>query len=82
MVSLGRTAILFFPNFSSNFSNKFIKEILTKSGINFKGSSDTEVLLNYYIYLNGDVETLIKKCNGMFSFVIMDRTKKKIYFKK
>ena len=62
------------------YNYKFIKEILTKSGINFKGSSDTEVLLNYYIYLNGDVETLIKKCNGMFSFVIMDRTKKKIYF--
>ena len=61
------------------YNYKFIKEILKKSGVSFKGSSDTEVLLNYYIYLNRDSETLSKKCNVMFSFALVDRIKKNIF---
>ncbi|WP_440680923.1 asparagine synthase (glutamine-hydrolyzing) [Candidatus Pelagibacter sp. HIMB1623] len=57
-----------------------IKDILIKSGVKFNGNSDTEVLLNYYIFLERDIDKLVKNCNGMFSFAIVDRFKKKIYF--
>ena len=61
------------------YNYKFIKKILKNAGVNFKSNSDTEVLLNYYIYLNRDISSLIKNCNGMFSFTIIDHLKKKIY---
>jgi asparagine synthase (glutamine-hydrolysing) len=61
------------------YNYKSIKNILIKSGVKFNGNSDTEVLLNYYIFLERDIDKLIKNCNGMFSFAIIDRTKKKIY---
>lgn len=62
------------------YNYKSIKNILINSGVRFNGNSDTEVLLNYYIFLERDIEKLIKNCNGMFSFAIVDRIKKKIYF--
>ena len=62
------------------YNYQSIKNVLIKSGTKFNGNSDTEVLLNYYIFLERDIEKLIKNCNGMFSFAIVDRIKKKIYF--
>lgn len=61
------------------YNYKFIKKILKNAGVHFKSNSDTEVLLNYYIFLNRDIDSLIKNCNGMFSFAIIDHVKKKIY---
>ncbi|MDB3894456.1 asparagine synthase (glutamine-hydrolyzing) [Candidatus Pelagibacter sp.] len=61
------------------YNYKSIKKTLKNSGVHFKSNSDTEVLLNYYIYLNRDIDTLIENCNGMFSFAIVDYLKKKIY---
>lgn len=61
------------------YNYKSIKNILINSGVRFNGNSDTEVLLNYYIFLDRDIDKLIKNCNGMFSFAIVDRIKKKIY---
>ena len=51
-----------------------IKTELLKNGIKFRTSSDTEVLLNSFIYWG---EKCIKKLNGMFAFVIYDIKKMK-----
>ncbi len=61
------------------YNYKLIKKEMTDRGVKFFGSSDTEVLLNYYIFLGRDINLLLKNCNGMFSFALIDRFKKKIY---
>ena len=61
------------------YNYKIIKNILIKAGVKFNGKSDTEVLLNYYIFLKRDIDELMKNCNGMFSVAIVDRVKKQIY---
>ncbi len=53
-----------------------IKEKLIEKGIKFRTNSDTEVLLNSYIYWG---ETFIKKLNGMFAFVIFDKKNKEVF---
>ena len=50
----------------------------TKFQINFKTTSDTEVLLYYLIFFGP--ELTCKKINGMWSFVFYDVKKKKIFF--
>lgn len=42
---------------------------LIKLGVNFKGNSDTEVLLNLYLL---DGEAMLHKLNGVFAFAIWD----------
>ena len=54
-----------------------IKNELEKKGISFETKSDTEVLLKSYIYWK---EKCLDKFNGMFSFLIIDPDKKKIFF--
>ena len=49
-----------------------IKKELIKKGVEFKTNSDTEVLLNSWIFWK---EKCLEKINGMFSFVILDRKK-------
>lgn len=53
-----------------------IKTELLKNGIKFRTSSDTEVLLNSFIYWG---EKCIKKLNGMFAFVIYDIKKNEVF---
>ena len=77
MTSLDNSTTIVFNGEIYNF--KSIKKILKSSGVKFRGESDTEVLLNYYIFLNRNILSLIQNCNGMFSFSIIDRLKKKIY---
>lgn len=78
MSSSDKSITIIFNGEIYNYSN--IKNTLLKSGIKFNGKSDTEVLLNYYIFLERDIDKLLKNCNGMFSFAIVDRVKEKIYF--
>lgn len=52
-----------------------IKKYLEKKGINFTTNSDTEVLLEAYIFWG---KNLIYHLEGMWSFVIYDLSKKKI----
>lgn len=48
-----------------------IRKELENSGIHFRGHSDTEVLLEGCEYWG--VETMVKKCIGMFAFAFWDR---------
>jgi len=53
-----------------------IKNLLIERGFSFNTTSDTEVLLNSYIYWG---EKLLQKIKGMFAFAIYDKKKKKIF---
>jgi len=55
-----------------------LKKDLSKFQINFKTTSDTEVLLYYLIFFGP--ELTCKKINGMWSFIFYDVKKKKIFF--
>ena len=55
------------------YNYKILKEELISLGVNFKSTSDTEVLLNGYIFFG---EKILQKLRGMFAFVIWDDTKK------
>ena len=46
-----------------------LKDDLIKQGYSFKGSSDTEVLLNLYIAFG---EEMLEKLNGFFAFGLFD----------
>lgn len=62
------------------YNYKELELILVKAGIKLTGTSDTEVLLEFYEFLDGDIESLLSQCNGMFSFVIINKNKKKVIF--
>ena len=53
-----------------------LKDDLIKQGYSFKGSSDTEVLLNLYIAYG---EEMLEKLNGIFAFAILDISNKKLF---
>jgi asparagine synthase (glutamine-hydrolysing) len=53
-----------------------IKSELIKKGIEFTTQSDTEVLLRGYMLWN---EKILDKFNGMFSFVIYDKTNHQLF---
>ena len=56
------------------YNFKEIRSELQLIGIEFKTSSDTEVLLRGYNYYGSNI---FKKLRGMFALVIFDKTKKK-----
>lgn len=56
------------------YNHKEIRSSLIKDGLNFKTSSDTEVLLVCLEYWG--VEKTLKKCIGMFAFALWDRREK------
>jgi len=62
------------------YNYKDLESILLNSGIKLNGRSDTEVLLEFYEYVNGDIESLLSQCNGMFSFVIVNNISNKLIF--
>ena len=53
-----------------------LKDDLIKQGYSFKGSSDTEVLLNLYIAYG---EEMLETLNGIFAFAILDISNKKLF---
>jgi asparagine synthase (glutamine-hydrolysing) len=53
-----------------------LKDYLEKKGYNFRTESDTEVLLTLYQEFG---ENMLHRLNGMFSFVIHDKKKDKIF---
>ena len=77
MNSSTRNSIIVFNGELYNYRE--ISKILISNGISLKGDSDTEVFLNYYEFLNGNIPLLLEKCNGMFSFAIIDKLKCKLY---
>jgi asparagine synthase (glutamine-hydrolysing) len=61
------------------YNYKLIKELLIKDfgSINFKGTSDTEIIL--FAFENWGIEKTIALLNGMFAIVLWDNQNKKIY---
>ncbi len=57
------------------YNYKDIKKDLQASGVKFKTSTDTEVLLNAYLLWG---ESFLSKLSGIFSFAIWDIEKKKL----
>ena len=55
-----------------------LKKTLIDAGLKFSTTSDTEVLLNSYIYWK---EELLNKVKGMFAFAIYDKKKRQIFIK-
>jgi len=53
-----------------------LKVSLQKDGYNFKGNSDTEVILNLYLR---DGLDLLSKLNGIFAFAIWDKGKESLF---
>lgn len=58
------------------YNHQEIRETLEKSGATFKGSSDTEVLLEA-IAVWGVSQTLVRT-NGMFAFALFDRAERRL----
>jgi asparagine synthase (glutamine-hydrolysing) len=54
-----------------------LKAELAKQGVNFRGSSDTEVLLQALV--NWGVEPTLKRLNGMFAFSYWDGKERKLW---
>lgn len=54
------------------------KDELIKDGVNFKSSTDTEIIL--YLYIKYGIDKTLQILNGMFAFCIVDLTKQKIFF--
>jgi len=59
------------------YNSDLIKSELNNVGINFKGTSDTEVILEACEYWG--VENAVKKTIGMFSFALWDKKISKLY---
>ena len=53
-----------------------IREELEKKGYSFRSTGDTEVLLKAYEHWG---DKCLSRLNGMFSFVIFDRKKKRLF---
>lgn len=59
------------------YNTSFLKKKLEKKQFSFKGSSDTEVLLNLYLDSNRDKKSFVKllrNLNGIFAFAIWDKS--------
>ena len=52
-------------------------ELISK-GYNFQSNSDSEVILHLYKDLDGDIEALLNRLNGMFAFALWDKSKKQL----
>ena len=58
------------------YNYKYLKKILQNKGIKFKTQSDTEVLLESFIFWGKECLT---KINGMFAFALWDKKLKLLY---
>ncbi len=59
------------------YSNDELRPILTSRGINFRGHSDTEVILESVAAFG--VEGAVKQLNGMFAFAVCDKQEKTLH---
>ena len=80
MLSPDNSVALVFNGEIYNF--KELREELTSNGFSFNGFSDTEVLLNLYLYSRGNslspesfdrISHMLNRLNGIFSFSIWDK---------
>jgi len=74
MISQDGSAIIIFNG--EIYNQKKIRHKLIKEGFVFKGTSDTEVLLNLYLSKGFD---LVYELNGIFAFAIWDFRKKLLF---
>ena len=58
------------------YNTKELRKTLEENGFEFEGHSDTEVLLNSYIYYGKDV---VHHLNGIFAFAIWDAQKEELF---
>jgi asparagine synthase (glutamine-hydrolysing) len=58
------------------YNFKDVREELVRNGVHFTTESDTEVVLQSYIYWGTEC---FKKFNGMFAFVVYDKKAKKVF---
>lgn len=58
------------------YNYKILRDELISLGVNFKSTSDTEVLLNGFILYGIKI---LEKLRGMFAFVIWDKKERKIF---
>lgn len=59
------------------YNYKELKEVLINENINFQGTSDTEVLLNYFIKFG--IDKTLEDINGIFSFCIYNQINGEFY---
>jgi asparagine synthase (glutamine-hydrolysing) len=74
MIGHDTSAVIVFNGEIYNFL--FLKQELSKAGIQFRTNSDTEVLLQAYKYWGKDC---IQKLDGMFAFAILDLQRKELF---
>ena len=75
MYSFNRRYVMIYNGEIYNF--KTVKQALIQSGEQFRGHSDTEVLVN--AFSTWGIDKTLKKINGMFSAVLLDRKANQIY---
>jgi len=68
MEDVGKNCVITFNGEIYNY--KILREEIEAEGINFKSNSDTEVLLEGYLLWG--IESLLKRIDGMFAFVLFD----------
>lgn len=61
------------------YNYKSIRKKLIANGSKFKSKTDTEVLLELFIYHSSNVQSFVSELNGIFSIAIYDVTKKYLY---
>ena len=76
MISKDNQVIITFNGELYNYLE--LKKELETSGYKIKGKSDTEIILNYYQYLKGDIKRLLRRCNGMYALAIIDKNKDRL----
>ena len=74
MVSADGTVVLVYNGEIYNYVS--LRNKLIEKGFTFRGNSDTEVLLNLYLY---EDEKMLSSLNGIFSFTIWDSSKRKMF---
>lgn len=80
MISSDSKVVLIFNGEIYNFID--IRRMLLRNGCIFRGESDTEVLLSYYIYCRDNgvpISTFASSLNGVFSFIVCDLASKISY---
>ena len=58
------------------YNTEDIRKELIEAGFEFKGYSDTEVILKAFIYFGSDI---VKRFNGIFSFAIWNENKQELF---
>lgn len=74
MQSEDRMAVVVFNGEIYNFRE--LRAELACNGVQFRGNSDTEVLLNLY---QAEGEDMLSRLNGIFAFAIWDQAKQKLF---